>query len=84
MKTILTTLATLLLVINFTGCGSDDTSSEKQQVVEAMVFDTNYTLAVGDTINRVTEDASIQITQNSQEDEAVYTLLGGEAEIVRK
>lgn len=86
MKKILISLATLLLVINFIGCsndGSSDTSSNKGEVVEAMVIDVNYTLAIGDKLNRLTDNATIEITQNSKENEAVYTLIMGEAEIVR-
>ena len=83
MKKIVTLLATLLLVVNFTACSSDDVTSDAEQVVEAMVLDANYTLAIGDTINRLSDDATVEITQNSQEDETVYTLVEGEAQIIR-
>ena len=84
MKKILMSLATLLLVVNFIGCSSDSTTSGEKQVVEAMVIDENYTLAIGDKINRLSDDATIEITQNSQDSDTFYTLLEGEAEILRK
>jgi hypothetical protein len=84
MKKIVTLVATLLLLVSFSACGGGSDSSAKAQVVESMVLDGNYTLAIGDKINRLTDDAEIQITQNSKDNEAVYTLVAGEAEIVRK
>ena len=87
MKKILILLTTLLLVLNFTACSKDDVTGENSkniEVIEAMMINENYTLSIGDKISKLTDDARIQISQNSKEDQTVYTLLVGEAEIHRK
>jgi len=82
MKHIIIVLANLLLVMGLSGC--DGSSSGTSQVVETMVIDQPYTLNIGDEIQKVTPDASTEIVQNSGQDQAQYSLLVGEAEIIRK
>lgn len=81
MKHIIIVLANFLLVMGLSGCGGNSGTS---QVVEIMVIDQPYTLNIGDEIQKVTPDANIVIVQNSEEDQAKYTLVVGEAEIIRK
>lgn len=82
MKHIIIALVSLLLVMGLGGCGGS--SSGISQVAETMVINEPYTLNIGDEIQKITLDANIVIVQNSGENQAQYTLVVGEAEIIRK
>lgn len=81
MKNIITVLASLLLVMGLSGCGESSCTS---QVVETMILDQPYALNIGDEIQKITPDANIEIVQNSEEDQTQYTLVVGEAQIIRQ
>lgn len=98
MKIVLSIFLASLMVLSFTSCGGDsieetqddkitkvddNSSSIIEPTVESMVLNQSYTLAIGEEIQRVTEDTKLKITQNSEDDEAVYILVEGEAEILR-
>ncbi len=86
MKKILITLASILLVMGVGACSSDNndnTTQETPPVVIQMIIDQPYTLNIGDEIKKISSDATVEITQNSQEADTEYTLVQGEAEIVR-
>ena len=86
MKKIIITLASFLLIIGISGCSgdSDDTTQENPPVVIQMIINQPYTLNIGDEIKKISSDATVEITQNSQEADTEYTLVQGEAEIVRR
>lgn len=92
MKNILIILVSALLMVNFSACGDtvDNTTQTKEQtetetqIVETMAVSKPYTLNIGDEIKKITPDATVEISQNSEDTETFYTLLIGEAEIARK
>ena len=80
MKKIIILLISFLLLISFSACGG---SSDSTPIAQEMVIGQVYTLDIGDEINKITLDAIVEISQNSENNETTYTLLVGEAEIVR-
>ncbi|MEN8304092.1 MAG: hypothetical protein ABFQ64_08470 [Campylobacterota bacterium] len=78
MKKTIYRLVAVLAIMGLTACGNDTRTSG-----EVMVLNQAYTLEINEQINKITDDAKIQIMQNSEEGERYYTLLEGEAMIVQ-
>jgi uncharacterized protein YcfL len=80
-------LIILLVIFGFVGCGVNNTTTESSSddtpSAEKMVLNKAYTLEDGAKINKLSDDATIKIVQNSNEDKPTYTLIKGEAEIIR-
>lgn len=80
MKKILSSLVLILLLSNFIACSSDNQDGIE---IEKMILSQEYTLNIGDEINKVNSDATIEIIQNSENNDTIYILTQGEAEISR-
>jgi len=75
----------VMIALSFAACENKSKSNKtEQQNIEQMVLNEKYTLNVGDEIKKLSDDAKVTISQNSESDSADYVLVEGEAEILRR
>jgi len=83
-KKVISLLFAVVIAISFSACENKSKKKNNSSNIETMIINEKYSLNVGDEIQKITDDAKINISQNTESDIATYMLIEGEAEIIRK
>ena len=83
-KKVISLLFAVVIAISFSACENKSKKKNNSSNIETMIINEKYSLNVGDEIQKITDDAKLKISQNSESDVTTYELIKGGAEIIRK